>query len=303
MNGCEVALKRSLLLILLIALAAVISRAHAFEFLVFGDSQSSGDYALWRATVNNAYKANPDAAFMVNVGDLVDNGCSKSQWNAWFSAASDVLRHIPEMPVVGNHDSNCPDYWRGVFKVPQNGPEGLKGLVYSFDRGPAHFVVLDSQADLAKQAAWLDADLAKSHAVWKIVFFHRPPYEIKLLRSNKDVRRAFVPVLERHHVDIVFNGHDHGIARTWPVKDGKRVERPSQGTVYFIAGRSGSKVYRDLFKKKLFAFFYNPLRQPNYLVADVSESRLTVRTVKQDGTPIDTFSIDKNADTDSDASR
>ena len=41
-----------------------------FKFLVFGDSQSS-NYEVWRNTVCRAYQANTDAAFLVNVGDLV----------------------------------------------------------------------------------------------------------------------------------------------------------------------------------------------------------------------------------------
>ena len=70
--------------------------------------------------------------------------------------------------------------------MPQNGPEGLKGQVYSYDYGPVHFVVLDSQEEEQKkhgdilkiQQTWLEADLAASKAKWKIVFFHKPPYPV-----------------------------------------------------------------------------------------------------------------------------
>ena len=59
--------------------------------------------------------------------------------------------------------------FRAEFALPQNGPEGLKGEVYSFDYGPVHCVMLDTQTKLEEQATWLEGDLAASHAPWKLV--------------------------------------------------------------------------------------------------------------------------------------
>ena len=127
--------------------------SRAFKFLVFGDSQSPpSDYSLWRKNVHNAYKSTPDAKFMINVGDIVDEGQSGVHWNSWFAGAAGVIDTIPEMPVVGNHETyglsgvTRPVYWNAQFHTPQNGPATLKNQVYSWDYGPVHFVVLDSQA-------------------------------------------------------------------------------------------------------------------------------------------------------------
>jgi len=69
--------------------------AKTFKFLVFGDSQSpvtgSDPYGIWRETIQNAFKANPDADFFVNVGDLVDFGQVEEHWNAWFAAVKGVI--------------------------------------------------------------------------------------------------------------------------------------------------------------------------------------------------------------------
>ena len=293
------------------------SGGHAFKFLVFGDSQSnlSGDppYALWRDTVQNAFKANPDAKFMVNMGDLVDFGQRGAHWNAWFAAAAGVIDAIPVMPILGNHeffgsdDSTRPEYFLKQFALPQNGPEGLKSQAYSYDYGSVHFVVLDSQkreqekrGDILKmQLAWLDADLAASRADWKIVFFHRPPYGIMARRPNEDVKAAFCPIIEKHRVNLVFNAHDHGIARTYPIRDGVYLKDPSQGTVYYVSGRSGRKTYPNLEKMPWSAFFYDPQDQPNYFVINVTDKKLTVVTIKQDGTVLDVYSIEKAGDADS----
>jgi len=283
----------------------------AFRFLVFGDSQSSasGDlpYGQWRTTVQNAYKANPSAKFMVCTGDLVSTGQSCEHWNAWFSATTGLIDTIPMMPVLGNHEYSgrgAPSCWTTQFPLPQNGPEGLKNRVYSYDYGRVHFTVLDSKKvkgkNLASVQEWLDSDLADSNAIWKVVFFHEAPYEVRDGRSNDELRAALCPILERHRVDAVFSGHDHGIARTYPIKDGRNMRKPSQGTIYFTTGRSGDKTYENLSKRAWHSFFHNPLDQPNYFVVEVNDMKLTVRTVNQDGTPVDNFVIDKRNDTTSD---
>ena len=284
---------------------------NTFKFLVFGDSQSpaTGDdpYGVWRETIQSAYKANPDADFFVNVGDLVDFGQIEAHWDAWFAAAKGVIDTIPAMPLSGNHESYGsrdtwrPEYFTAQFNLPRNGPVGLKEQAYSYDFGPVHLVVLDSQEFeqrkygdiLSIQQSWLESDLTTSHKDWKIAFFHRAPYGVKLNREESEVRDAFCPILEKHHVDIVFNAHDHGIKRTYPIKGGVPMKDPSEGTIYYVTGRSGTKTYKDIAEKEYSAFFYAPLEQPNYFIVEGTDQKITVKTVLQDGTVIDTLTIDK----------
>ncbi|HHV74494.1 MAG TPA: metallophosphoesterase [Thermoanaerobacterium sp.] len=290
---------------------------NSFKFLIFGDSQSGvatdPQYGPWKTTIHNAYNANKDAKFFVNVGDLVEIGQLYTHWNNWFDAAKGVIDTIPEMPVEGNHetyqssnyDAGKPKDFVSQFPVPQNGPDGLKGQVYSFDYGNAHIVMLDSQEDeeetvsgdiLEAQKAWLDKDLKNTNKTWKIVFFHKTPYYNKATRSNEQIKAAFQPIFDKYHVDVVFNGHDHGYSRTYPIKNDQYVKSPADGTVYVVTGRSGNKYYPDLSQKVWDAFFYDPQDQPNYIVATINGNTLTIKAVKQDGTPIDTYSITKNPD-------
>ncbi|SNX53726.1 fibronectin type III domain-containing protein [Thermoanaerobacterium sp. RBIITD] len=290
---------------------------NSFKFLIFGDSQSGvatdPQYGPWKTTIQNSFKANPDAKFFVNVGDLVEIGQMYAHWNNWFDAAKGVIDTIPEMPVQGNHetyqsknyDSAKPKDFVNQFVVPQNGPDSLKGQTYSFDYGNAHIVMLDSQEDeeepvagdiLEAQKVWLDKDLSSTNKTWKIVFFHKTPYYNKATRSNEQIKAAFQPIFDKYHVDIVFNGHDHGYSRTYPINNDQYVNSPAKGTVYVVTGRSGNKYYPDLSQKVWDAFFYDPQDQPNYIVADVNGNTLTIKAVKQDGTLIDTYSITKNSD-------
>lgn len=299
------------------------SNTNSFKFLVFGDSQSGDinnpNYLPWYNTVQKAYSANPDAKFMINVGDLVEEGQIYSHWNYWYTADVGVIDEIPEMAVQGNHetyvgtnwDTQKPKFYLSQFNLPQNGPEGLKGQTYSYDYGNVHVAVLDSQEEeeqpvagdiLAAQKTWLDNDLRSTSKQWKIVFFHKTPYYNKSTRTNEDIKAAFCPIFDKYHVDMVFNGHDHGLSRTYPIKNGKFVSSPSNGTVYYVTGRSGNKYYSDLSKKVWDAFFYDPQDTPCYEVVSVDGGKLNVSAYKTDGNSnilVDSYSIDKTTGKDS----
>jgi acid phosphatase type 7 len=298
--------------------------SNSFKFLLFGDSQSgSGEaprYDNWHATLHNAYNANRDAKFFINVGDLVEKGQYYQHWNNWFKATDGVIDTLPALVVEGNHEtyngadnkSAKPEYFINQFNLFQNGPDGLKGQVYSYDYGKCHFVVLNSQAheestdatgktnstreeaQLREQAAWLDKDLAAhKNAIFTFVLFHKTPYYNKGNRTNTLLKRIFCPVFDTYHVDVVFNGHDHATSRTYPIYQDEIMQTPSEGTIYYVTGRSGEKYYPDLTRKVWDAAFFDPQDQPDYQTVELNGKKLTIKCFKQDGTLVDTFIIDK----------
>lgn len=283
--------------------------AQPFTFLVFGDSQSV-NYQVWGTTLHQAYQRQPQAAFFVNVGDLVDRGQDYAHWQGWFNAAQGVVDTIPVMPVTGNHEMytagphrfSQPVLFTAQLKLPQNGPEQLKGQAYSFDYADVHIVMLDSQAGeqrefvpdlLERQAAWLEKDLQNTRQKWKFAVLHRPLYNNRPGEGESAVRRVFGPIFDKYHVDIVFSGHDHAYARTYPLHDGAIAASPAQGTVYVACGRSGTKAYQDVQAKEYHEFFYDPLQEPNYLTVEVSQAAVQVRAFTQSGSLIDQWRITK----------
>lgn len=279
-----------------------------FRFLVFGDSQSYR-YSVWGQTLHNAYQAQPDAAFFLNVGDLVDNGQSLNEWEGWFSGARGVVDAIPVVPVVGNHETYTPErtfsmpvFFTAQLKVPQNGPEGLKGQVYSFDYGNVHFVVLDTQwgeerafvPDMLEwQKAWLAKDLAATHKRWKVVAMHRPFYHNRAKDGDGHLRAAFAPLFDQYQVDLVLTGHDHVYARTQPLAGGEAVVPPQHGTVYMATGRSGTKSYPNQVAKEWNVVFHNPVERPMYLTVEVTAGALHVRAYEDNGRLLDDWSLVK----------
>lgn len=301
------------------------------KFIVFGDSQSGDptnpEYTPWNNTITKAYEQNPDANFVINMGDLVEIGQNYQHWNNWFSAANSVINNIPEMPVQGNHEtyqnnsfvSSSPQDFVNQFSVPKNGPSGHIGQTYSYNYGNIHFVVLDSQEDeeapandsfLQEQADWLDKDLQENTQKWTIVMFHKTPYYNKATRNNPAVKSILTPVIEKHHVDIVFNGHDHGISRTYAINGDNYYTDYSKGTVYYVTGRSGNKYYTDLNTKAWDANFIDCQDSPSYEVVAVKDGKLTIDAYKYNiidtsstnaknalyNTPVkvDSFTIDKD---------
>lgn len=285
---------------------------NSFKFLVFGDSQSGDaknpEYQPWMITCQNAFRANPDARFFVNVGDLVEEGQNYAHWKNWFAATQGVIDTISFVPVVGNHETYVPNtrtnvqpfFWLKQFKVPQNGPKNLQSQAYSFDYGNVHFTILDSQGKeqqflgdiLQLQKTWLENDLKNTKQKWKIVFFHKPIYS-NSPRKNEDVAQAFQPILDKYQVNLVLNGHDHVVARTYPLYNNQLANSSGQGIVYYTTGRSGNKSNKNVVAKLADAFFYNPEDQPNYLAVSVTSKRLLIKNFKQDGTLLDSYTIDK----------
>lgn len=285
------------------------AEAAPFSFLLFGDSQGYS-FGVWQDTLQKAYKENRRAAFMINIGDLVDMGLSCRQWREWFEAGHGVIEKIAVMAVMGNHEVynskweiSQPVLYTGFFHFPDNGPPQLKGKVYSFDYGSAHFTFLDTQIQeeaqwipkmLSLQEEWLKKDLAATKKQWKLVFMHRPPYHNGLSDSDGDVRDAFAPIFEQYHADVVFAGHDHVYARSYPISKGKWSNEKGTGPVYITTGRSGDRTFAQTESKSWDAVYYNPLDQPNYLTVAVSAQSFTMNVYKLNGEIIDSWYKIKN---------
>ena len=279
-----------------------------FKFLIMGDSQSI-DYAVWRATLQQAAQNNPDAAFFVSMGDLVDVGQDYAEWEAWFAATAGVMESLPILPLVGNHECytpqrrfSRPEYFTAQFAVPQNGPPDLAGQVYSFDYGDVHLVMLDSQAGeqarflpdmLEQQLIWLEADLAATTKPWKLVFMHRPIYGNKPDGILTNLRQVFEPIFDRYRVDIVFTAHDHVYALSGPFYGGEAAVEPQSGTLHVATGRTGSKTYATVTAKPWNRLFINPNSQPIFLSVTVDGETLRLGAFGQNGELLDSWQLTK----------
>ena len=59
--------------------------------------------------------------------------------------------------------------------------------------------------------------------------FHHPVYPSHPWRDTPALREHWVPIFDKHHVDLVLQGHDHAYLRTYPLRGHRRVARPGRG--------------------------------------------------------------------------
>ena len=263
-----------------------------FSFIYMGDVQNG--IGEWGDLLQASWERHPETAFYLIAGDLVNEGRWRNEWDEFFGEAKGVFDRVPLMPCLGNHDvdpaGNAVAYL-AAFALPENGPETLEPQrSYHFEYGGVLFVVLDSMSPIRQQNEWLEEVLAGSDATWKLVMFHHPVYSASDRRDNPQIRREWAPILERHGVEIAFQGHDHGYLRTHPVKDGAMVDEG--GTIYLITV-AGTKYYRTQHSYDFTAKAF--VETSTYQVIDIETNpdRLRYRAFDLDGTLLDEFTIEK----------
>jgi hypothetical protein len=234
--------------------------AEPFTFLYLGDAQNSIK-SHWSRVVRAAFAGAPGARFIVHAGDLVNTGTDDSQWGEWFQAAGWINAMVPSLPAAGNHEygkfqeeksrdssHTITGHWRAQFALPGNGPKGLEETAYYVDYQGVRIIALNSNEGLKAQADWLHQILDRNPNRWTIVTFHHPIYSSAKERDNAKLRKLWQPIFDKHHVDLVLQGHDHTYARTGlqtasEEDSGGSTPDPSSGTVY-VNSVAGPKQYR-----------------------------------------------------------
>jgi hypothetical protein len=206
----------------------------SFSFIWFGDTHHSQE---WGKLINMAFESHPDAAFYSIAGDLVSEGLYRDQWDDLFEFSKNVICQRPLMSVVGNHDTRLglgSQMYRDLFSYPKNGPNGVhKENTYSFTYKNALFLMIDATAPVDAQTEWIEEQLKNTSATWKFAEFHFPPYNWEEPYFN--IQKAWGPLFDKYHVDMVFGGHIHYYMRSKPMKAGKVVDSYNDGTAYIIS--------------------------------------------------------------------
>lgn len=264
-----------------------------FAFAVVGDTQ--GNLKVAGKIAELAWSERP--SFLLHAGDLVDTGTNKQHWTeVFFPSLDPLISRVPIFPVLGNHEDDAAFYYQ-YMDLPE--PE----YYYTFTYGNTQFFMIDTNRNVdpdSEQYKWLEAQLTKSKATWKIVCHHHPPYSSDendfgdLWKTNQSTRgdvriRPLCQLYDKHGVDIVWNGHIHSYERTWPIYAGKPTDRG--GTMYMITGGGGGNLetpgpFRTAFSNVVH-------RDHHYTMVHVNGRSIEVRAYDQDGALIDTCKLDK----------
>lgn len=242
------------------------------RFLAFGDSGGGGSDQL--ALRDQMFGVPFD--FMIHTGDIAyDNGTIGQFEDNVFGVYAELLENLALFPAAGNHDyqtlQGAP--FRQVFSLPGDGGEQW----YSYDYGRIHFAALDTEADYATQATWLDADLAATDRPWKIVYMHRPPYSSGDHGSDLALRGLLAPVFEARGVQLVLAGHDHDYERMIP----------QHGVAYVVTG-GGGRGTRDVGSSSFTAFAEAVI---HFVVVEVGVDQLILHAIDGTGVEFDSLVV------------
>ncbi|MGW7354470.1 purple acid phosphatase family protein [Streptomyces sp. NPDC054784] len=250
-----------------------------FVFTAFGDQGVS-----YEALANDQLLLGQNPSFHLHAGDICyadESGHGEREdtydarvWDQFLAQTEPVAARVPWMVTTGNHDMEAwysPEGYGGQsarWSLPANGPDPEKAPgVYSFRYGNVAVVALDAN-DVSyeipanrgytdgAQTRWLARRLRESRADgdvdFVVVFFHHCAYSTSTHASEGGVREEWVPLFEKHRVDLVINGHNHVYERTDPVRGhratrklppGGTTDPARDGTVYVTAGGAGKKLY------------------------------------------------------------
>ena len=210
------------------------------------------------------------------------------------------FERIPVMPCVGNHEylgRRPPALSLVLHSAAEWTLRHRLRTGLSVRVGLAFFAVLDSTLAVSDtcaarlQAQWLDQALGRSHATWKFVMFHHPVYPSHPWRDTAVLRELWVPVFDKHQVDMVLQGHDHAYLRTYPMRGHHPVSSDEKGTTYIISV-AGDK-FCDQEPRDYIEVGFTKTSTYQTIEIDEVENRLTYRAWTDLGEVVDRLEIRK----------
>lgn len=243
--------------------------------LAFGDFGTGSKEQKQVAAAIRKYHAKKPFNLGITLGDnFYDNGLNTpthKRWQADYEALYSPMG-IKIYPSFGNHDWNDSDAPAAeIMHTSYSKTWEFPAQYYTFTAGPVQFYAIDTNELSEKQLAWLEAELMKSKATWKVVYGHHPPY---VASKNKDqdprLLKVLWPILKKGQVDAYFCGHNHSMQQLKPI----------EGITVFINGAGGRSLYQiDADDPQ--GYFLAQMH--GFTVIDADAKKMFVRFINVDG--------------------
>lgn len=200
------------------------------RFVATADTGSSNEnqYAV-AAAMTRCYQQNPYKLVVLAGDNIYDNGEIGKISSAFEQPYQTLLKNgVIFRACLGNHDIRSANGDRQVQYPGFNMP----GRYYTFRDKAVQFFVLDTNVnvDWSAQRPWLEKELSRSNALWKIVYGHHPIYSSGVYGNTQAFIDSLSPLFKKYGVQLYINGHEHSYERT----------RPINGTTYLITGNGGA---------------------------------------------------------------
>jgi acid phosphatase type 7 len=204
-----------------------------------GDSR--GGHDVWAQLADQIKQRTPD--LILFSGDAVTIGLIQDEWEEFLEAAEPLFASAPVVITNGNHEANAINFY-SQFAMP--GDQEDFGFTYGFTRIFVGNDSPDNPSDLTGiTPPAMDEDFGDHpDARWRMLMHHRCQWSSGSRHgSDPALQAAWGPIVDKHKVDLVLNGHEHMFEMTKPLFGGQVVSSNQQGTVYVVAGGAGAELY------------------------------------------------------------
>lgn len=248
--------------------------------LAFGDWGDGSERQSRMAEAMGRFHARTPFDFAITLGDNFYpagmSGPGDPRWQRDFERLYEPM-HIRFYPSLGNHDWVLADSPAAeILYSPKSRVWQMPADRYTFIAGPVQFFALDTNLMTRAQLEWLDRELGRSKARWKVVYGHHPIYSYGVHGDEPGLRDNLLPVL-RGRAQIYICGHEHDLQHIAP-----------EGGVHFVLAGGGGAAPRviNAGPRSLYAASKN-----GFAVIEASRSTLTVMLVDEKLETLHRFSI------------
>jgi len=218
-------------------------------------------------------------SIVLTTGDMVYDGSEEEYWDyEWFNPnfkyIQKLLANLPYLNTIGNHLGNG-YLFQKYYPYPMI---TTNRFYYSFDYGPAHFIILDQYTSYSQgstQYEWLVNDLLATNKKWKFMFLHEPGWSAGGHSNSKKVQNIIQPLCKQYDIQFVFSGHNHYYSRA-----------VVNGIYHITTAGGGAPLYSpDENKPNIVKIS----RSTHFCKVEIDGDSLTFTAIKSDGTVIESF--------------
>jgi predicted phosphodiesterase len=231
--------------------------------------------------------------FLINGGDVVQEGAQEQDWINYFKGGKAYLMDIPQIAAIGNHDYRgtkdnvMPKYFQQFMRW--NGSDQSGNLFFDFPE--VQLLILNSNFSKLDKAAeektwiWIEEKMKEAQKINKpiIVATHFPVFSSSVndlvTMSVIKLRKNLVPLAEKYKAAFILSGHTHMYERS--LKDGIK---------YIIAGPAGGRAFKPSAKNKYIQFIDKD--SLTFTKIKLSHKVFSIETYNQDNKMIDSLEID-----------
>ncbi|MDZ7291917.1 MAG: tartrate-resistant acid phosphatase type 5 family protein [candidate division KSB1 bacterium] len=224
--------------------AAIPGKRYVY-FTAMGDWGNGNKGQQQVAQLMNAKAGRDSLHFVLLLGDnFYDTGVGSvndPQWQSKFETMYNLpFLNVPFFAVLGNHDyKQAASPAAQVEYSKRNTKWRMPARYYTFARAleaaaVLQFFALDTEAMITRkwyhfidnQLDWLEDELKKSTATWKVVYGHHPIFSNGKHGNTQALQEQLRPLLEKYKVDFYLCGHDHD----------RQLLQPVNGVHYIVSG-------------------------------------------------------------------